>query len=250
MGQSSRSFYVCLCWGFLSAAGALAAEPEGAPSHLSEAERLYIRETAVLPVGDLIVRAQRGEPAAQAELGARYGRGDGVPKDRDRALELLRTAAAKNDPDAEFYLGNVYASGAGVPKNIPEAVLWYQKAAAQKHPAAEHRLAQMIVEHQGGLSGDWNSVLPLIWDAADKGYSPAEFMLGFMYQYGDGVDQSAKAAAYWYRRTLSRQPYPGAETNLRNMIDYGDISWEPGDPGEPPDHVLDRKSSTSQKRQK
>ena len=40
--------------------------------------------------------------------------------------------------------------------------------------------------------------------AADQGYADAQFNLGKMYEHGQGVPQSAKAAAVWYRKAADQ----------------------------------------------
>ncbi len=197
----------------------------------SAAELQHSRVVDTLSVVELEQRMANGDLHAQAELGARYGRGDGVPANLTKSLELLRDAAEKKDPDAAFYLGLIHQTGIGVPKDEARAVLFYETAADQGHPAAQYMLGKMIYQGEGGIQASWESAFTYFWHAADSGYPPAELMLGYAYQMGYGTPRNPKAAAYWYRRNNSRGRNAVAEQNLIKLIANREILWEPGDPG-------------------
>jgi len=40
--------------------------------------------------------------------------------------------------------------------------------------------------------------------AAEQGYAPAQFHVGFMYEYGEGVPRDDKQAAFWYRKAAEQ----------------------------------------------
>lgn len=196
----------------------------------SAAELAQNHAVQTLSVDELERRMAGGDLGAQAELGARYGRGDGVPPNVPKALELLRSAAEKKNPDGAYYLGLAYATGTGVPKNEAQAVLFFETAASQGYPAAQYMLGSMISQGKAGIEASWPAALVYFWRAADSGYPPAEFILGYAYQEGLGTPRNVKAAAYWYRRTESRMRHRGAEQNLLNLISEGQVEWQEGDP--------------------
>ena len=83
------------------------------------------------PPADLVARraqAERGDPAAQAELGAAYSTGAGVTVDKGQALEWFRRAAEQHNALAQYSLGVMFEHGDGVAKNRPEAARWYRLA--------------------------------------------------------------------------------------------------------------------------
>ena len=205
----------------------------------SAAELAQNTSVRSLSLEDLERRVAGGDLSAQAELGARYGRGDGVPQNISKALELIRAAAEKNNPDGAYYLGLSYATGTGVPRNEAQAVLFFETAANQGQPAAQFMLGSMISQGKGGIEANWPSAISYFWHAADSGYQPAEFALGYAYQMGYGTPRNAKAAAYWYRRADSRSPHRGAEDNLLKLIESGEVDRQPGDPEPKP--VADKK---------
>ena len=65
--------------------------------------------------------AQRGDDAAQYNLGVLYARGHGVGRNVIAAWTSFREAAARGYAPAQEALGNMYGYGIGVPLNYPLA---------------------------------------------------------------------------------------------------------------------------------
>jgi TPR repeat protein len=68
--------------------------------------------------------------------------------------------------------------------------------------------------------GDYKTAYQLIKPQAEKGDAVAQFILGFMYDEGQGVPQDYAEAAKWYRRAAE----PGnaaAQSDLGLMDDQG-----------------------------
>src|SRR5436190_6043121 len=84
--------------------------------------------------------AEKGDSAAQADLGICYINGDGVKKDLQEALKWFRKAAEQGNPAGQQNLGMCYYQGEGVPKNLAEAAKWFRKAAEGGDPNAEYDL--------------------------------------------------------------------------------------------------------------
>ena len=108
--------------------------------------------------------ADSGIPAAQYELSVRYALGSGVERDEAKAAELCQKAAA-DYPDAQFEIGYKYYTGNhGVTRpDYAKAFEWFKKA-------------------------------------ADSGYAEANYKIGVMYQYGEGVNQDeVKALEYFHK---------------------------------------------------
>jgi TPR repeat protein len=236
--MTHRLFFVLVLVAGLSAC---ATQPGSVnqPSTTPQASALTPTDTATaavgnelgqVPIDELQRRIAAGDTKALAELGSRYGTGNGVEKDYAKAIEVLRAAADKGEADAQFYIGTAYANGLGVPRDETLAVLWFELAAKQKHPAACYWLAVRIANGIGGISPNWEAAVPYLWTSAVSGYIPAEFLLGYAYQTGSGVDKNSQAAAYWYRRTLSREYNVRTHYNLRLLIERGEVEVQPGDP--------------------
>ena len=74
--------------------------------------------------------AEQGYAGAQFNLGAMYGRGQGVPQDYKEAMKWYRKAAEQDDAVAQNNLGRMYGNGEGVPQDDKEAYAWFSVAAA------------------------------------------------------------------------------------------------------------------------
>src|SRR3989442_733325 len=80
-------------------------------------------------LAEIRAEAEKGDAAAQFNLGACYVKGEGVAKDEMEAVKWYRKAAEQNHALAQYNLGVCYAFGKGVAKDAMEAVNWYRKAA-------------------------------------------------------------------------------------------------------------------------
>jgi TPR repeat protein len=86
------------------------------------------------------VKAEKGDPIAQYDLGNSYYGGNGVVQDYVQAVSWYRKAIAQGHLKAHSDLGLCYFNGTGVKKNEVEAVSWYRKAADQGDTLALHNL--------------------------------------------------------------------------------------------------------------
>jgi TPR repeat protein len=213
-----------------------AAGPAGKPQAGAQvsAAPAAVPELANASTAELEKRVAAGDTRANVELGSRYGLGKGVPVDYAKALTLLKAAAEKGDAQAQYFVGTAYYNGAGVPKDESIAVLWFEKSADQRFASAEYWLGFMIANGRGGIEQNWPAAIPYLQDAAQQGIAEAAFMVGYAYGDGEGIDHNPRAAAYWYRRALSIEPNGKAQYNLLRLIHDGQVTWQPGDPGNPP----------------
>lgn len=85
--------------------------------------------------------ANQGFAPAMNDLGVMYANGEGVGQSYSEALSLYRVAAERGSTQANANLGNAYEIGQGVPKNYNEALAWYRKAANLGHEGAKQRIA-------------------------------------------------------------------------------------------------------------
>ena len=103
--------------------------------------------------------AEQGDAEAQFNLGSIYKKGNGVPKESEKAMEWYLKAAEQGYAEAQSNLGVLYANGEGVPKDAVKAVDWWRKA-------------------------------------AEQGYAQAQFNLGLMHKKGKGVPKEAEKGFY------------------------------------------------------
>lgn len=87
--------------------------------------------------------ATQGDREAQFSLGRMYARGDGVPRDFERAAELFRRSALHGHGRAAFNLGMMYEAGDGVPQDLAQAKRWFKRADSAGEPGAPAKLAKL-----------------------------------------------------------------------------------------------------------
>lgn len=113
------------------------------------------------------------DAAALTALGERYAKGDGVPKDSTKALELFRKAASQGNVRAMNNLGVMYAKGAGVEQSHTQAAWFYRLAAEKGHPQAQANLGYAY-EAGLGINKDYNQALVWYRKAASLGHEVAK----------------------------------------------------------------------------
>ncbi|MEJ2137006.1 MAG: tetratricopeptide repeat protein [Desulfofustis sp.] len=171
--------------------------------------------------------ANKGDSAAQYDVGSMYQNGRGVKADRDKAiewytraaeqenkeaasrLELMKSnesrfstteiSASRGEVDSQFDLGNMYEKGIGTRIDYVQARHWYGKAAAAGHTNASFSLGLMYYEGSGIKK---NNKMAFKWfsDAARQGSTPAQYYLGKLYASGSGVRKNYATALQWYSR--------------------------------------------------
>lgn len=90
----------------------------------------------------MLLRADAGEAAAQADMGALFY----VAGAHKAALYWLNEAAAQGHAEAMQWLGQAYAGGAGsaIPRDAHLAIMWLAKAAAHGHAIAAQQVAGLM----------------------------------------------------------------------------------------------------------
>ena len=104
--------------------------------------------------------AERGNAAAQHNLGTLYNYGLGLPKDLVQALKWYRRAAHGGNANAQTKLGIFLAQGLSVDQNYGQAAKWFREAAEQLHPEAQFNLG---VLYATGSGVDKDRVQALMW---------------------------------------------------------------------------------------
>jgi hypothetical protein len=85
--------------------------------------------------------AERGDPAAQFSLGARYATGEEVKQDYTEAVKWFTLAAEQGHILAQATLGAYYWAGRGVPQDLTKAYYWSVLAQAGGDQASKYRVA-------------------------------------------------------------------------------------------------------------
>lgn len=119
-------------------------------------------------LADARIRAQKGEPAAQALLGRAYYLGVGVQKNYQQARYWLDQAVSRNNADAMYFLGLMYEHGSGVPQNLDRAVELFDRATK-----LGQRYADMEVQGMR-LQGESDRVAAMAHRGRDSGQIACE----------------------------------------------------------------------------
>lgn len=150
----------------------------------------------------LEARANKGDAAAQFELGAIYHDGDGVPKDTKKAIGWFQKSAAGGDVRAQFNLGVMYYLGEGVQQDYVKARDLFTKAVQQNNPRAEFNLG--VIYYRGeGVPVDLAKARDLFTKAAMMNFGEAQFNLGVMDAKGEAGQVDIGKAYAWF--VLSRE---------------------------------------------
>ncbi|MBO4649012.1 MAG: sel1 repeat family protein [Lentisphaeria bacterium] len=168
---------------------------------------------------------KNAQPEATRMLADCYFSGIGCPQDRQKAVELLKSAAAGGDAEALAKLGFLFEFGNTVKADPVQAHEYYRQAAEKGHPMGQFKYAEAMAE--GAYPGkNLNDAVEWYRKSAGGGCQQAMFKLGVMYHDGLGVKvDKARAAAYFFQ--AARRGYARAQYNLACMFDEGTVTGKP-----------------------
>jgi hypothetical protein len=82
--------------------------------------------------GNTLAYAQAGDARRQYEMGKMCYYGDGMPEDKEQAVEWWQKAAAQGNYEAQVALVNAYRTGTGIQQNQRLANYWLEQAGSQR----------------------------------------------------------------------------------------------------------------------
>lgn len=157
--------------------------------------------------------ADLGLAKAYGGLARGYIAGRGLPRDYDKAVQILPQAIGHDDGLGENCMGAILEYGWGKPMNPSEAVAWYQKAAELGFAGGQCNLARC---YANGIGIPVNAAEAARWylKAAEQGHVESEYWMGWLYQTAEGVPQRDVAESRkWYLKAAERG-YGPAQYNL------------------------------------
>lgn len=92
---------------------------------------------------ELVELADSGDIKAQEKVAVAYLKGNGVEKDINKAIELLKKSAENGSGMCNYQLGKIYESGNGVDINMETAISYYKKSAELGYANAQNVLKKM-----------------------------------------------------------------------------------------------------------
>lgn len=119
-----RLHFVLLAAIFIFASSARAGEVEVGAKALSDGDYLAAYH-------EFRPLAERGNPAAQFNLGVMYAVGQGVKKDLGEAAKWFGLAAEQGYSNAQRNLGAMYTLGQGVDQDFVKGYMWSDLSASQ-----------------------------------------------------------------------------------------------------------------------
>lgn len=93
----------------------------------------------VLTLRNLLAKAENKDAEAQYQLGYRFDKGIGAPRNAAEAIRWYRASARLGHKEAQFALGSLYTSGSGVKRDYPQAYMWLNIAASSGHSKSSNR---------------------------------------------------------------------------------------------------------------
>lgn len=129
-------------------------------------------------------------------LAARAGVGEGeaafMKSDYATAWKELEPLAQGGNPKAAYWVGVLYSHGAGTKQDLAEAAKWYRKAAEKGYPPARFNLGFLL--YREGRHGE---AAPWLLSAAEDGVAYAQYLTATLYERGEGVPKDREAAYGW-----------------------------------------------------
>lgn len=152
---------------------------------------------AVEPVQvTLMDAANRGDAAAQYEVGNRLANGEGVKQDMVEAAKWFERAANQGLAAAQYRLATQYEKGRGVKQDDRLARDWYEKAAQGGNVKAMHNLAVIHAEGRG-TAQDFKTAAGWFTQAADFGLGDSQYNLAILNERGLGIPKNPVDAYKW-----------------------------------------------------
>ncbi len=158
------------------------------------------------------------EAASQFEPGfAEVGRSFGSI-DPDRAIAACETALA-GDPESsavKAWLARALLRNG----QLAEARPLLEEDGMEDNLLVQQLLGDVLTGGFGAIP-DYERGFALLTSAAEAGFAPAQFSLGYLTTIGEGIEPDAAAGAAWYRRA-AEQGEPLSQARLGNMYATGE----------------------------
>lgn len=138
----------------------------------------------------LLASVEQGNVHAEYALAMAYLKGESVPKDSLKAMELLKRASSREHQFAQYQLGKLLLQGEDVPKDIVAAVHWLTASAMHGNQYAQYALGKLYLLGKG-VEKDKDRAAKWFQMAANQGNEYAQYYLKHM---DDPMGQSPAAA--------------------------------------------------------
>ncbi|HHH53675.1 MAG TPA: sel1 repeat family protein, partial [Bacteroidetes bacterium] len=178
--------------------------------------------------------ANKGNIAAQGNLGHCYYYGYGVPINYIKAKEWFEKAASEGHGFSQDYLGKIYYLGKGVEVNQELALSYFLKATNSGFTESFGNIGGIYIGQK-----KYQNAFTWLKKGADKNQSFAQMKLGFLYSQEDYIGHDYEKAIYWYNLAIENgsveaharlgyayQEGKGVSKNTDKAIEHYKISAE------------------------
>lgn len=164
--------------------------------------------------------AKEGNAWAAYTLSGWYTQGNGVKKDLQLAFQWMKLAVERGDVDAIADLGRMYREGIGVEKNVQQAIAQYQLGVSKNDTDSMQELGYELYIGEI-VDKDLVTARQMLQKAVDAGNTyRSAYILGWMYNNGEGVAKDLRAAVRYYR-LAAEAGMPNAQNILGVTYQYG-----------------------------
>ena len=116
-------------------------------------------------------------------------------------INVLQSRAKNGDIESAAALGKHYFE---IEKDLAKAETWVKAAADAGNAEAQYYLAEIYDASTAGLHPN-KEIVSVLEKSAEKGFAPAQVMLGRIYQFGRrGIPQDLKKAKMWYEMAAAK----------------------------------------------
>jgi TPR repeat protein len=121
-----------------------------------------------------------------------------------------------NDVRSNYKLGLKYLHGVGVSRDLERALTHIEKFANQGFTPAQISLAFMYLDDNNIFYNPCKSFIIFKYIAKEEYHKKAQFMVGIMYEYGEGVSENIKNSLKYYKLSADQ----GNTDALEKLIEY------------------------------
>eukprot|EP00698_Gefionella_okellyi_P009160 TRINITY_DN2307_c0_g1_i2.p1 TRINITY_DN2307_c0_g1~~TRINITY_DN2307_c0_g1_i2.p1 ORF type:complete len:201 (-),score=32.47 TRINITY_DN2307_c0_g1_i2:569-1120(-) len=140
--------------------------------------------------------------------------GVGVPRDHDAAFRVLNTECDASDPHVQYMRGKLHHYGWGCRKSESQAAACYKRAG--NHVLALYNLG-LLFSNGIGVAVDVEYAVYLYQQAAEQGYSAAQYQIAFECEHGEGLffGRQLWEAEAWYKCAAAQGHHRAVEALQR-----------------------------------
>ncbi|MBB4192150.1 TPR repeat protein [Rhizobium aethiopicum] len=164
--------------------------------------------------------AKKGDPYALHSLGNDLYYGRGIKADQQQGLRLMLQAADLGHTYAMNALGYIFLNGVKVPADPERGIRFYEAGVERNDIYSQNNLA-LVYRFGKGAPQDLPKALDLFTRAAEGGQPYAPANLGRMYRDGVGVAADKAEALKWLEIGAERGDYWGAFDRAKLAKDDG-----------------------------